>query len=221
MAANHRMPTNPRFKDMTGSVHNRLTVVGFAGVSSKHHAMWVCVCECGSNTTVAGHALRSGSVKSCGCLRDEYGKKRATHGATVNGMLTPEYTVWKGILSRCRDKSNHLYGGRGIGICERWEKSFSAFLADMGPRPEGTSIERKDNDGNYEPGNCIWATNETQNRNKRQTKLFTVGGTTLCLKDWATKHGIKVTTLWYRIKSGMNIEDALLKGPSGRVSYQR
>jgi hypothetical protein len=127
------------------------------------HRRWWCRCECGASILVRAYDLRGGKTRGCGCgVGEQHGRSR-----------TKEYLIWNSMKHRCnnaKDPGYKNYGGRGIRVCERWSKSFSAFLADMGPCPRGLSIERENNDGNYEPGNCRWATRLEQNRNKRPRK---------------------------------------------------
>lgn len=119
----------------------------------------------------------------------------------------PLYGVWQGIISRCERPSNkfyHHYGGRGISVCERWSmrkgEGFRNFLADMGERPEGTSIDRIDNDGNYEPANCRWATRQEQQRNRRTTVKITIEGITYIAVELAEKYGFKTDSIVKRAK---------------------
>jgi hypothetical protein len=133
---------------------------------------WLCKCECGNDRVYGSWLLRQGKVKSCGCKRGELTRQLKTkHGCAVDGSVTTEYRIWLGMHNRCNNphtsKFKH-YGGRGIRVCEQW-KDFSVFLRDMGPRPEGMSIDRIDVDGHYEPSNCRWATAKTQAQNKRRS----------------------------------------------------
>ena len=133
------------------------------------------------------------------------------HGHAVRGHRTPTYHSWSGMLGRCR-RDDHPqakdYSGRGIKVCDRW-KSFDKFLEDMGPRPAGLTLERMDNNRNYEPDNCVWATPAAQQRNSRHTRLITHNGKTMCLKDWALSIGAHPSTLHLRLKGGWSIERAL------------
>jgi hypothetical protein len=135
------------------------------------------------------------------------------------------YSIWCGIISRCEDESSGKnfakYGGRGISICRRWRESFVAFQADMGEPPSDRhSIERRNNDGNYEPGNCVWATPAEQARNRRSTLLIEFNGETLCALDWARRYGIKPGTLTFRLRTGWSIHEALTT-PVGQDEHDR
>lgn len=181
-----------------------LTVLGF---TKDHHGRKVfhCRCVCGKEITPRIPDVLSGKQKSCGCTN----QPRVQHGMSN----TPTWRSWKAMRERCLtegSKDYPRYGGAGITVCERWATSFEAFLEDMGERPPGTSIDRyPDRTGNYEPGNCRWATDLEQQRNRRSTKLHTLHGKTQCQTAWAEEYGIKKNTLSFRLKKGMTLEDAL------------
>lgn len=195
--------------NLTGQTFERLTCLGPVKNTGRG-ILWLCQCSCGKQTKVLAYHLRRGSVKSCGCL-----KKEASY--VKHGMYgTPEYNTWRSILKRCFNSKNPAYpryGAAGITVCDRWKDSFEDFYADMGPRPaDKTSIDRYPNNaGNYEPGNCRWATAEEQAKNTKATRMLTYQGTTLCINDWAKKLGINFSTLWWRLDAGWSVEDALTR----------
>lgn len=157
--------------EMIGRRYGRLAVIGAEASSQKGEAHWRCRCECGREIIARGATLRIGHIKSCGCLRSEKSALNAKRSALGEALKTPEWFSWSAMKDRCY-RSSHmhfaLYGGRGIKVCERWLNSYSNFLADMGRKPSlGHSIDRFPNkDGDYEPGNCRWATQSEQNRNR-------------------------------------------------------
>lgn len=165
--------------DLTGQRFGKLTVIGFSRRVGDPCSYFECVCDCGTRTDVRGSHLRSGETKACGCLMGRHphnkGDKRVNlkHGHTH--PCTTEYKAWDNMKSRCYDTKRHNYknyGGRGIKVCDRWRTSFENFLSDMGRKPGPEySIDRKNNDGNYEPGNCRWATASEQRCNQRPRTL--------------------------------------------------
>ena len=127
---------------------------------------------------------------------------------------SPEYRAWWQMLYRCTDRRSRrwsYYGGRGITVCDRWRESFSNFYADVGPRPSAKhSIDRIDNDGNYEPDNCRWATRETQHRNKRGLRMLELNGETKCLTEWAEQYNIDRKLVQHRLSRGWSLQRALI-----------
>lgn len=140
-------------------------------------------------------------------------KKYERHGEARRDWKAPEYTIWVGMRQRCsnpRAASYEDYGGRGISVCKRWQESYAAFLEDMGRRPSPLhSIHRKDNDGNYTPDNCVWATNAVQARSKRSNNNITAFGVTRCITDWAADLGVQPSAIAQRIRNGWMPEDAV------------
>lgn len=183
--------------DLVGQRFGKLVVIKRAGSDKHWKTLWECQCDCGSPPLiVVGSNLTKGNSKSCGCTKREHmSKLRATHRM----FGSPEYNCWHSMLSRCRnpkDRAWHNYGGRGITVCERWLE-FENFYADMGPRPSPEhSIDRINNNGNYEPGNCRWATRQEQNVNRRTTHMHE--GKTI--KEWAAELNTPYRTVLARYK---------------------
>lgn len=159
--------------DIAGFRFGRLFVLSQQG-KKREELAWLCQCECGNQIITGGYKLRSGQTQSCGCLHKEvisniYSKLNKSHGMSS----TPEYKSWTQMIDRCERTTHeayHRYGGRGIKVCKAWRNSFEAFYADMGARPKGLTIDRIDNDGNYELSNCKWSTPKQQANNRVTTK---------------------------------------------------
>jgi len=164
--------------------------------------MWLCLCDCGNKSIVWGPNLRGGRTSSCGCLRAEQLTKRNKITKKRHGMSkSPEYKIWAGILMRCRPiKGESNYGRRGIKVCKRWKK-FVNFFKDMGTRPSSKhSIERKNNNGPYNPENCKWGTSKEQCNNKRNNIIVEFKGKQMTLAMAARASGINYQTLHWRFK---------------------
>ena len=185
--------------DLVGEVFGSLKVLSSAGSNKHQKATWKCACVCGAIICVDTGSLRSGNSKSCGCI----GRLKTIEASRTHGLAgTRCHRIWQGMLNRCRNK-NQLnyknYGGRGISVCARWER-FENFFEDMGEPPEGMSIDRIDNDGDYEPGNCRWATRKQQGRNRRSNRVIKFRGRERPLIEWAEDLGLEQSSLSERIE---------------------
>lgn len=153
--------------DLTGQRFGRVTALARAAASGGSNTRWRCLCDCGRRFTAQRGNLRRGVTLSCGCMRIEM---QTIHGHASDGDTSRTYVSWRHMIARCTNPRNDSYidyGGRGIKVCEHW-RSFANFLADMGERPPGLTLDRFPNrDGNYEPGNCRWATPKEQIGNRR------------------------------------------------------
>lgn len=204
-----------RFKDLTDNRYGRLTVLEFSHIhiqpdGKRTVAHWKCVCACGTLKTIAGSHLRSGWIRSCGCLMREK-SARLNFKAGFSRKDHPNYYLlhlWQGIIQRCYSKTYRHYddwGGRGIRIAEQWRHDSTAFVTDildlLGHRPSSVhSLDRyPDMNGNYEPNNLRWATDAEQNRNTRRNRFITAGGRTQCLTDWAKELSRNPRTISARI----------------------
>jgi len=188
-----------------GKVFGRLLVVAYAGCGR----YW-CRCACGNRKSVHRGNLQNGHCQSCGCLaREKTVCRNTSHGQSNS----PEWKAWHEMKRRCYDPSRHnyrYYGGRGIRVCRRWLTSFAAFLADLGNKPSTSyTLDRIDRDKDYEPGNCCWATRQTQSQNRTVTQWVTCYGKTFCLREWFRRLGIPPTTLAKRLARGLTAEQAL------------
>ncbi len=176
--------------------------------SKRSSTMWECICDCGTVKPVNGKSLRRGLSTSCGCFNAERARSQGTHGQSgrKNGNKeTVEYRIWSGMRKRClnpRAQRYERYGGRGISICEKWS-DFEQFFKDMGTRPTPRhSIERRDNDGNYCPENCCWATPEEQANNKSHNIIVLVEGEKMTVAAASRALGISYSSAYRRLKSG-------------------
>lgn len=194
-----------------GLTFGRLKVI--AEAESRHGRRSLCLCVCGKIKTVRNAYLRVGRVVSCGCKRADT-PHHLTHGHTRVGKRSRTYNSWFGMIDRCRNPNHHAYldyGGRGITVCDRWRK-FANFLADMGGCPPGLSIDRyPDNNGNYEHGNCRWATHKEQNRNQRANRVLTVHGVTACLAELCDHFSVRRSLVEARLHRGWPAERAFFE----------
>jgi hypothetical protein len=199
------MPTEERY--------NRLTVLGVDHIDSSYRRYWKCRCDCGNEVIVRYDHVRSGRTRSCGCLYQDAAERQKIHGMS----RTPTHQSWMAMINRCYDSSHpsyNRYGGRGITVCERWHDpatGFINFLADMGER---TSLQHSldrypNNDGDYEPGNCRWATRAEQYSNMTSNRLLTYQDRTQTVSEWSREIKIPLSTLLARLKRGWSIDESL------------
>ena len=208
--------------DLSGQRFGALTPRFPTQIGVKMH--WISDCECGNECVVYAYSLLNGAATSCGCRRTARIIAQSTkHGNAQRGRSTGEYRSWQRIWQRCtnpRTPGFENYGGRGISVCDRW-LDFTAFLEDMGPKPAPEyTIERKDNDGDYAPDNCMWATRREQSRNRRNNVQLTARGETLVMQDWAARTGISISTIAGRLARGWSVEDAVLT-PAQHSEYKQ
>lgn len=189
----------------SGDKFNLLTVLHLDKIQSGHEYYWF-KCECGNVKSIRGHSVYSGGTKVCGCLRG----KTETHG----GFYERLYGIWANMKDRCfneKHKSFERYGGRGIVVCEDWKNDYSGFRdwsLNNGYK-QGLSIDRINNDGNYEPNNCRWATRSQQQMNKSNTRYIDCDGGRISLREFAEKHNINIGTVRQRYYKGIKYQDML------------
>ncbi len=209
-----RSSVQPRFLALINTTVNAWSVLDYAEtrtygdgyIDERVHVRFyfICRCVCGKYRKVCGTYLVNKTTKSCGC------RHKIKHGCS-SGKRTKTYKTWMSMLERCFSSSCPAYpnyGGRGITVCERWKVSFIDFLSDMGERPKGMSIDRIDNDGNYEPGNCRWATMTQQSNNRRTNRRIIVDGTMMTLAEAARHRGWPYGVIPGRLALGWSDEDA-------------
>jgi len=200
--------------DLTGMKFGRLTAIHIGPRGPRNILRWKCACSCGSRSLVTVANLRNNHTRSCGCLLIELRPSfRRTHGQS----RSPEHKSWAKIKERCynpKDIGFKDYGKRGIKMCARWRKSFAAFLKDVGLRPSPShSIDRVDNDGNYTPNNCRWATYFQQANNRRGNHILHHAGKSQTIAQWERDLGFKTGTIGCRLFQGWSEERALTQKP--------
>lgn len=196
-----------RIKDLTGLRCGRLIATRPTTKRCGGAVVWECLCDCGNIKYALAGNLTKGSPKSCGCLAPPPPPRNVKHGMVGH----PLYKIWEGMMARCNSESNKdfpLYGGRGIEVCGSWHDPRN-FVADMSPRPPGTSLDRIDNTKGYSPDNCRWASPLEQACNKRNNKLFTINKETLHQREWCRRYNIPVSTFVNRLNKGLDPLTAL------------
>ena len=195
------------------------------GSSGKMRIYWYCLCDCGNIHKATAASLRIGAVKSCGCLHKTH-CALTTHGLSRNPIYRTEFHTWQSMFQRTGNPNNPRYsdyGGRGISVGERWRgpRGFEHFIADMGTRPSKKhSLDRINNDGNYEPSNCRWATQDEQSSNKRSNRFVTAFGITKTITQWSKVYGVKGITIDSRLAARWLPEDAVKLPPQKGRRYQ-
>ena len=208
-------PTN-----LAGMVFGKLTAMSRAENSAQNRAQWLCRCECGGEKVAQATYLNAGTTRSCGCLGIEQRTKAARSQCTPYSRtnMYRERQTWQNMIARCSDPGRDdfkWYGGRGITVCDRWRGSFELFVADMGRRPAGMTLDRRDSNGNYSPENCRWATMTEQANNRRGNHHITINGETLTIAEWARRVGIGERSISNRIARGWDEKHAV-ETPVGR-----
>lgn len=200
---------NQSYIDLKGKRFGRLTVKEkVVNLNKKNRtARWLCICDCGGEKTVRADTLKGGHCLSCGCLKKEQDRKNLTQNHSHLQSGSRIYGIWQGMKRRCqntKEKKYHRYGGRGIKVCQEWEESFQSFYnwALENGYKEDLTLERKNNDGNYEPSNCTWATVKEQCNNRCTNIVVEVEGETLNLQELSGKYGINYSLIHSRYSRG-------------------
>lgn len=201
-----------RIKDMTGKKIGRWTVIKLdTEHPNKHDSRWICQCECGTVKSILGHQLRNGNTHSCGCLQRELlSERQATHRETGNRI----YRIWQNMKDRCLNqkcKDYGNYGARGITVCNEWESSYISFRdwALSNGYKDNLTLDRINNNGNYEPSNCRWATVKEQSRNTRVNRKVELNGKEYCVIELAEMSGLDKNVIKYRLDHGYTPYEAV------------
>lgn len=201
------LTVNKVAKDLAGQRFGKLKVLSIS--HKKRSSYWCCKCDCGSQVIIREWCLLNGTRTTCGCVGHKTNLKHGQSGRT----RTKEYYTWCSMVGRCQNPNLPMYkryGGRGITVCERWRNSYETFLSDLGKAPSKKhSIERINNDGNYEPGNCKWATNDEQQRNRQGVILVTHNNLTLPLSDWCNRLKLNRSTVRKYLNNGKTFPDII------------
>ena len=205
----NKIASKVHLKDLTGKRFGKLTVIKRAKnkiFGKRQKVAWKCKCDCGNEVIVTGENLNSGTTKSCGCARGEKHKMRWTR----------LYRIYTNIKTRCKNHNSpsyKIYGKRGVGICKEWDKSFTAFMewALQNGYNEKLSIDRIDNNGDYCPNNCRWATMEVQANNKRNNVYYTYNGEIHTIAEWSRIMPINKKIVYQRLERGKSVKDVFDK----------
>ena len=210
MTTREFIPLTGYARNLSGQRFGRLLVIGLVGKTDAQKCVWLCQCDCGVETEVVAASLKNGVTKSCGCLDRELKLKKLST-PTPQKLFRSEYSSWSSMITRCTNENRACYkryGGRGITVCDRW-RDFKKFMEDMGPKPSPShSIDRIDNNGNYCPENCRWATNKVQANNSTKCKMITYLGKTQSIMLWCEELNLKYTTTVARLSRGMSVQAA-------------
>lgn len=203
----------PQRIDLTGNRYGRLVVLGYSHQNKNTLSLyyWNCQCDCGNKKLVSSICLKNGTTKSCGCILREFNNTKIVHGLCIGGSFPLEMNSWAQMKQRCYNEkclAFKNYGGRGIKVCERWLNSFSNFIEDMGVKPTlNHSLDRfPDINGDYEPGNCRWATRQEQSVGKRKTVWIEYNGKKYYQSSFCKLFGVARTSLVNRLRNGWTLE---------------
>lgn len=212
----------PKFNDLTGMQFGRLSVIERAENRGKS-VMWRCSCQCGAEVVTKAYSLTSGATRSCGCYNRERSSQHHTKHGESQTRLNRE---WRKIKYRCSNPNDDRwedYGGRGITVCKEWTDSYEAFRdwAIANGYRDDLTIDRIDVNGNYEPGNCRWITNQKQQNNRRDNHYITYKGETHTITEWARIYGVGENCLVHRIRRGWDVERAFTTPMQKKSSNKR
>lgn len=205
-----------KHSDISGQIFGKLTAIKPVGSNKAGLKIWLFTCECGGTKEAVASEAKRGHISSCGCLALKQKRDAAmcnSHPYSRTNMYR-ERKTWENMIARCYTESNNAfasYGGRGITVCDRWRESFANFVDDMGPRPEGKTLDRKDNGLGYSKDNCRWATSVEQANHKRNNRRITIDGITHTVAEWARIRGIKADNIYTRLAKGVDEKEAVMR----------
>lgn len=198
-----------QFLDLSGRTFGHWTVLRKAECTHSRKSSFVCRCVCGTEKEINGFSLSCGDTQSCGCQKGALiSASKSVHGLSE----TSEYSIWKGMVNRCtnpKNRSYRRYGGREISVCDRWLNDFTLFLQDMGKRPDGMTLDRKENDGHYCLKNCRWVNRHTQQNNRRVNVRLAWQGMSLTVTEWSRVTGLRPFTISERALASLPMDEVL------------